>query len=163
MMHVQINPVEPWRRPEWVPWVAHAGGYQYTVSVRIVLGTHAFDGMDTGTAYALLADGYLYIEAGYWWDGSTGALNLSSCRLASSIHDVLCAALTNAFRHRDIGIFEYWRLRRRADELYARVCVAQGMWGIWAGIRYIGLRIGGPVLAFLSYIKYRIGKTIRGD
>lgn len=85
-------------------------------------------------------DNILVLSVDYSWNGSNVVPDVEQCILASAIHDALYAVLHRTPMH----FFKRWKLRRKADKIYVKVCKAQGMWSMRASIRFFGLRLASP-------------------
>ena len=79
----------------------------------------------------------LWVDNGFAWNGSNVVRDKRWCQPASMVHDMLCDAIPES----DYNCWQKWRLRRRSDRLYSRICDMQGASRLRAKIRFLGLRI----------------------
>ena len=90
--------------------------------------------------FALNRRGYLWVKAGYAWDGASGpTIDDESTLRASLVHDVLYQALRLGLLPAD--------LRLRADQLFYRMLREDGMSRMRATYWYWGVRLGGAAHA----------------
>lgn len=140
--------IDPYRHTEVVFAAGYPRDYRTIAPLAIRLHTHAYDGLSSPKGYAV-RDGVLYVDKGVWWDGSTVVLDTRECLLSSLIHDLLCDLIDNAPWSR----WKKWRYRRIADTIYADVNKEQGMSAIRAEVRWLGLRLFGPVYTMINKLK----------
>jgi len=132
------DPREPFPFGDWAQETHDPHGYVYGVDIATDLHTSAFDGLH-GNKYRVSL-GMLRTKAGIWWNGSNVVKDLPSCLWASFVHDQLC----DGINHSHHSAWKKASLRRKADAYYGAMCHCQGMWGIRAVIRFIGLRLAAP-------------------
>jgi hypothetical protein len=83
--------------------------------------------------YVLSNDGAITVRPGFEWDGSTFVRDTQACTRASLFHDVLCLMIKRGELPK--------QQRKRADLLYRRWCIEDGMPRHEANFRYLGLSI----------------------
>jgi hypothetical protein len=143
MRRIRINPLSEF--VEISPLLmGEPGSWHTSVALKANLLTHDFDGMKGEQCQA--NDGLLYLDLGFFWNGSDFVKDTPECTLGSMLHDALCEMIEKA----KLGFWKQLLLRRRADKIYAKVCKTQGMWTWRARWRYIGLRIGGRIWGMLT-------------
>ena len=120
------------------------GKWQVEQYVRLWLHTIRFKGL-RGHFYGFLGES-LMVAPLTRRNGSSVVKDTPACLMASLFHDLACGAIRSMSASR----FTKWCLRRDADLFYRKICIAQGMWGIRADIRFAGLRLGGPVYSLFK-------------
>lgn len=142
MVHIELAGSP---RPDIEATLTAGGPGAWRVARPFVLrvGSRAFSGM-RGVGFEFLLD-ELHLLMGYMWDGSTAVPDTGADRMPSLFHDCACEALLAALLEDRIGVWRYWTLRRKADIIYAVACWYRGMMGVRSLVRYIGLRVLGPL------------------
>jgi len=88
-------------------------------------------------AFRLGMDGVLTARAGYAWDGPSGPMmDTPTAMRASLFHDLLFQMLRR-------GLLDYDTAKPKADELFRRICIADGMshfraWYAYRAVRRFG-------------------------
>ena len=77
-------------------------------------------------------------EGGYMWDGPSGPMRDTPTAMRGSlVHDAFYQLLR-------MGLLDYDPCKRQADELFQRICIADGMGRFRAWYALRGLRFGRP-------------------
>ena len=107
------------------------GDYKYETVGRFVIKTDVPD--VKCNEYLSVVDGWMYIEDGYQWDGSSGpAIDTAKCMIASLVHDAYYQMMREECIDRDA-----WRAY--ADRQYREICLDAGMWETMANWRYAAI------------------------
>jgi len=82
--------------------------------------------------------GVLTLFDGYMWDGPSGPMRDTKTAMRGSlVHDALYQLLR-------MGLLDYDPCKRQADELFQRICIADGMGRFRAWYALRGLKFGHP-------------------
>lgn len=104
------------------------GTYKYETVGRFVVKTDLPDVKCND--YLSVVDGWMQIEDGYRWDGSSGpAIDTAKCMIASLVHDAYYQMMRESCILRNA-----WR--GYADRQYREICLDAGMWEPMAEWRY---------------------------
>lgn len=89
------------------------------------------------TSHVILRqDGFMKIKFGYAWDGASGpAVDTPSNRRASLVHDALYQLIKKGLLSK--------KFRKKADKLYRKICLEDGMNPFRAWLEYRGVRMFG--------------------
>ena len=109
--------------------------------------------------FGLTPHGILFIKAGYFWDGASGAIDTPDFMRGSLVHDVLYQMLRELHffgssnkwtrnRHRE--------LREIADRCLIYICDEDGMWKIRQWWVSRALKLAGGIWAYPD-VEYIIG------
>jgi hypothetical protein len=111
--------------------------YKYELIEPYLYATGIHVSMPIETRYiALRPGGLLKIKEHYAWDGASGpAIETTTNRRASLVHDALYQLMR-------LGLLSYsWR--KKADKIYWRICLEDGMNKRRARLHYWALRLFG--------------------
>ena len=118
--------------------IAYRSGYKYQLDKAYTIGISIKPKKDIDTKFIKLdKTGKLTVVAGYAWDGPSGpVVDRKENMRASLVHDALYQLMRNrkltARRHQD-----------KADRLFMKLCIEDGVTRTLARAYYAGLRIGG--------------------
>lgn len=115
--------------------------YQLGADYTIATGIHPQAILDVPYLH-MDTEGVLTIEGGeeggYCWDGPSGPmLDTPSAMRGSLVHDALYQLIR-------MGLLDYDPAKRQADELFARLCIEDGMGRFRAWYALRALRFGRP-------------------
>ena len=120
------------------PFIEYRSGYSYQLAADYSLQTSIKPKKNVDEKFIKLdVDGNLTIVAGYAWDGPSGpVIDTKENMRAALVHDALyqlmrCRHLT-AKEHKD-----------KADRLFKKICIEDGVPSATASIYYFGLKMGG--------------------
>lgn len=119
------------------------GKWNVTDNLSIYLGTDLFDGMSGNTWD--VSHSRINIRQNTQWNGSTFVPDTNECVIASLVHDLLFPFIYASIEKEGRAPYIY-----HANKIYYRICYAQGMLRFRAKIRYYGLKLFGPVYAYLK-------------
>ncbi len=86
--------------------------------------------------FTIKENGWLHVKEGFAWDGASGpTLDSKSSMRPSLVHDCFCQAA----KDRKIDYKEY---APQYNQLFKKMCIEDGMWGIRANIWLAGVVIG---------------------
>lgn len=88
------------------------------------------------------AVGTLYAHEGYSWDGDTYGIDSPKSRIASIGHDIALQAWNEGVVGCVDG-FDFADFRKRADDVYYRLCSEAGMWFPRARVRFAAIGLFG--------------------
>ena len=120
-------------------FIEYRSGYKYQLAAeyRFECGIKPKTAIDGPKFVKLSIDGTLTIVDGYAWDGPSGPVIDTRQNLrASLVHD----ALYQLMRLRKLTIKDH---KEKADRLFKRICIEDGVSPATAHIYYIGLKLGG--------------------
>lgn len=117
--------------------IHYRGGYNYQLAVFYLVQTTIRPRCVIVTEFISLGkDGVLTIDAGYAWDGASGpVVDHDTNMRASLVHD----ALYQLMRMKKISGKAH---KDRADRLFRKMCIEDGVSRILAGIWYYALKMG---------------------
>ena len=119
-------------------FIEYRSGYKYQLASDYSMKTNIKPVKDIDTRYIKLnKNGNLAIAEGYAWDGPSGpVIDTEENMRASLVHD----ALYQLMRHRKMTVKAY---REKADKLFRKMCIEDGVSKTTARIYYLGLKLGG--------------------
>ena len=119
-------------------FIEYRSGYKYQLASNYSIKSNIKPNKEVDDKFIKLdKNGYLTIVEGYAWDGPSGPVVDTNENLrASLIHD----AFYQLMRHRRITAKEY---KDKADKLFKKICIDDGVPAATAKIYYIGLKMGG--------------------
>lgn len=118
--------------------ILYRGGYKYQLAAQYSVATGIRPVADIDITFIQLdRTGKLTIAAGYAWDGPSGpVVDRRENMRASLVHD----ALYQLMRKRKLSARDH---KEKADKLFKRMCVEDGIPRSTAHIYYLGLKLGG--------------------
>ena len=119
-------------------FIKYRSGYKYQLASDYSIKTKIKPKKEVDEKFLKLdKKGNLTIIEGYAWDGPSGPVidNKENMR-ASLVHD----AFYQLIRHRHLTIKEH---KDKADRLFKKICIEDGVSRATANIFYIGLKLGG--------------------
>jgi len=118
--------------------IQYRSGYKYQLASDYSIKTTIKPGKDVDTKFIKLdLNGNLTIVEGYAWDGPSGpVIDRKENMRASLVHD----AFYQLMRNRCITAKKY---KDKADKLFKKICIKDGVSGRTAQIYYLGLKLGG--------------------
>ncbi len=120
------------------PFITYRSGYKYQLAADYSIKTIIKPKKDvSGRFIKLDTNGNLTVLDGYAWDGPSGPVEDTKENLrASLVHD----ALYQLMRNRHLTAKQY---KRKADKLFRKMSIEDGVPRITAQIYYLGLKLGG--------------------
>ena len=124
------------------PYIRYRSGYKYQLATRYSILINIKPKKDIKTEFIKLdAKGKLTIKRGYAWDGPSGpVVDTKENMRASLVHD----ALYQLMRHEELSTKAY---KDKADKIFKKICIEDGVSKKTAAIYYYGLKIGGKPAA----------------
>lgn len=118
--------------------IAFRSGYKYQLAKAYIIGINIKPRKDIVTKFIELnKTGKLTVVAGYAWDGPSGpVIDTKENMRASLIHD----ALYQLMRHEKLNAKSH---KDKADKLFKKICIEDGVPKLTAHIFYLGLKLGG--------------------
>lgn len=118
--------------------IAYRSGYKYQLAKTYTIGINIKPKKSIITNFIdLTMTGTLTIFDGYAWDGPSGpVIDTKENMRASLIHD----ALYQLMRYRKLTAKAH---KIKADKLFRKICIEDGISRMTAHIYYLGLRLGG--------------------
>ena len=118
--------------------IQYRSGYKYQLASDYLMKTTIKPSEDVDTKFIKLdLNGNLTIVDGYAWDGPSGrVVDTKENMRASLVHD----ALYQLMRNRYITAKKY---KDKADKLFKKICIEDGVPSKTAQIYYLGLKLGG--------------------
>lgn len=122
--------------------IFYRAGYKYQLAERYTAMIGNKPKVHVCTKFITLEKcGYLHIQVGYAWDGASGPVrDVPGVMRASLVHD----ALYQLMRMRKLSARNW---RKKADLLFRRMCIEDGVPRALADVYYLGLRLGGALSA----------------
>ena len=119
-------------------FIEYRGGYKYQLAADYSVKINIKPEKDIDTKFIKLdTKGNLTIIEGYAWDGPSGpVIDTKENMRASLVHD----ALYQLMRRRKITAKAH---KDKADKLFKRMCIKDGVPRTTAQVYYLGLNIGG--------------------
>jgi len=119
-------------------FIEYRNGYKYQLASDYSIKTTIKPKQDVDTQFIKMdTDGSLTVKSGYAWDGPSGpVVDTEDNMRASLIHD----ALYQLMRHRKLTAKEH---KEKADKLFKKICIQDGVPKETAHVYYLGLKIGG--------------------
>ena len=119
-------------------FIEYRDGYKYQLSsdysIKISVKPKA---VIDGEFIKLDKNGNLTVAGGYAWDGPSGPVVDTKDNIrASLVHD----ALYQLMRNKQLSAKEH---KDRADKLFKKICIEDGVPKISAQVYYLGLKLGG--------------------
>ena len=119
-------------------FIEYRDGYKYQLSsdysIKISVKPKA---VIDGEFIKLDKNGNLTVASGYAWDGPSGPVVDTKDNIrASLVHD----ALYQLMRNKQLSAKEH---KDRADKLFKKICIEDGVPKISAQVYYLGLKLGG--------------------
>ncbi|GMQ83853.1 MAG: hypothetical protein BMS9Abin06_0597 [Gammaproteobacteria bacterium] len=120
------------------PFITYRGGYKYQLasdySIKITIKPKK---NVSGRFIKLDTKGNLTVVDGYAWDGPSGPVEDTHENMrASLVHDALYQLMRNKY----LTAKQY---KDKADKLFKKICIEDGVPRITAQIYYLGLKLGG--------------------
>ncbi|MBT6275499.1 MAG: DUF1353 domain-containing protein [Chromatiales bacterium] len=124
------------------PFIEYRTGYKYQLASNYSLKTTIKPASNVDEEFIKLdTAGNLTVESGYAWDGPSGPVEDTPENMrASLVHD----ALYQLMRSRKLTIKEH---KEKADKLFKKICIEDGVPKVTAEIYYLGLKLGGKPTA----------------
>ena len=118
--------------------IAYRSGYKYQLARAYTIGTNIKPRKAIVTKFIELSKtGTLTIVDGYAWDGPSGpVIDTKENMRASLVHD----ALYQLMRNKKLTAKAH---KVKADKLFRKICIEDGVPRTTAYIYYLGLRLGG--------------------
>lgn len=118
--------------------IAYRSGYKYQLATAYPLKINIRPRKDIVTEFIKLKkSGHLTVARGYAWDGPSGpVVDTRQNMRASLIHD----ALYQLMRHKKLSVKTH---KDKADKLFKKMCIEDGVPKVTAHIYYLGLKLGG--------------------
>lgn len=118
--------------------IAYRSGYKYQLAKTYTIGIKIKPKKTIITNFIdLTTTGTLIIFDGYAWDGPSGpVIDTKENMRASLVHD----ALYQLMRHKKLTAKVH---KVKADKLFRKICIEDGVPRTTAYIYYLGLRLGG--------------------
>lgn len=119
-------------------FIKYRDGYKYQLAVEYMINTGIKPKKEVNGKYIKLdLRGYLVIAEGYAWDGPSGpVVDTKENMRASLVHD----ALYQLMRQRHLSARAH---KDKADRLFKKICIQDGVPSATAKIYYLGLKLGG--------------------
>ena len=120
-------------------FIEYRSGYKYQLAddYSIKTGIKPPKNINDKGFIKLDKDGNLTVAKGYAWDGTSGPVEDTKENMrASLIHD----ALYQLMRHSYLEADDY---KRKADKLFKKICIKDGVSKMMANIYYFALKHGG--------------------
>ncbi len=120
------------------PFIEFRSGYKYQLASNYLIKINIKPNKEVDDKFIKLdKSGNLTVVAGYAWDGPSGpVVDTKENMRASLVHD----ALYQLMRHRRLTAKEH---KDKADKLFKKICIEDGVLPATAHIYYIGLKMGG--------------------
>ena len=124
------------------PYIEYRSGYKYQLASDYSIKISIKPKKDIDTKFIKLdTKGNLTIIDGYAWDGPSGpVIDRKENMRASLVHD----ALYQLMRHRKLTAKAH---KDKADKIFKKICIEDGISKKTAAIYYYGLKIGGKPAA----------------
>jgi hypothetical protein len=118
--------------------IFYRSGYKYQLAADYAISSGIKPAGNVDTKFIKLdTQGNLRILEGYAWDGPSGpVVDARDNMRASLVHD----ALYQLMRQRKLTAKAY---KDKADKLFKKICIADGVSRSTAEIYYLGLKLGG--------------------
>lgn len=125
--------------------IYYKAGYKYQLDADYKIKTLIKPTSDIEERFIKLnTKGYLTILTGYAWDGPSGPVPDTKYNMrASLIHDALYQLLRAGYWDKS----EAKGVREKADKLFRKICIKDGVFEPIAHAYYAGLRIGAEFAA----------------
>ena len=119
-------------------FIEYRSGYKYQLASNYSIKTTIKPKEDVDTQFIKLdTDGNLTVKSSYAWDGPSGpVVDTKENMRASLVHD----AFYQLMRHRKLTAKEH---KDKADRLFKKICIKDGVSRDTAQVYYLGLKIGG--------------------
>ncbi len=120
------------------PFIEYRSGYKYQLASDYIININIKPTKEVDGKYIKLdKTGHLVIVEGYAWDGPSGpVIDTKENMRASLVHD----ALYQLMRHRKLTAKQH---KDKADKLFKKLCIEDGVPHATAHIYYLGLKLGG--------------------
>ena len=120
------------------PFIEYRSGYKYQLASDYSIKTNIKPKKEVDEKFIKLdKKGELTVVEGYAWDGPSGpVVDTKENMRASLVHD----ALYQLMRHKHLKAKEH---KDKADKLFKKICIEDGVPPATAKIYYLGLKIGG--------------------
>ena len=121
------------------PFIKYRSGYKYQLAVEYTIkcGIKPKNPIVEPKFVKLSTDGTLTVVEGYAWDGPSGpVIDTRENLRASLVHD----ALYQLMRLRKLTIKDH---KEKADRLFKKICIEDGVSRAVAHAYYVGLKLGG--------------------
>ena len=121
-----------------LPFIEYRSGYKYQLASDYCIKINIKPKKDVDEKFIKLdKDGNLTIVEGYAWDGPSGpVVDTQENMRASLVHD----ALYQLMRHKYLTTKAH---KDKADKLFKKICIEDGVPAVTAHIYYLGLKLGG--------------------
>ncbi|MCH8807455.1 MAG: DUF1353 domain-containing protein [Planctomycetes bacterium] len=118
--------------------ISYRSGYKYQLATAYPIKINIKPKKDIDTEFIKLKKpGDLTVARGYAWDGPSGPVVDTRQNLrASLVHD----ALYQLMRHNELSVKTH---KDKADKLFKKMCIEDGISKVTAQIYYLGLKLGG--------------------
>ena len=122
--------------------ISYRSGYKYQLATAYPLKISIKPRRDIDTEFIVLKkSGRLTVARGYAWDGPSGpVVDTRHNMRASLVHD----ALYQLMRHKELSVKTH---KNKADKLFKKMCIEDGVSPVTAQIYYLGLKLGGKPAA----------------
>ena len=120
------------------PFIEYRSGYKYQLVSEYSIKTNIKPKKEVDEKFIKLdKKGNLTVVEGYAWDGPSGpVVDTKENMRASLVHD----ALYQLMRYKHLKAKEH---KDKADKLFKKICIEDGVPPVTAKIYYLGLKIGG--------------------
>ena len=120
------------------PFIEYRSGYKYQLASDYSIKTNIKPKKEVDEKFIKLdKKSNLTVVEGYAWDGPSGpVVDTKENMRASLVHD----ALYQLMRHKHLKAKE---LKDKADKLFKKICIEDGVPPVTAKIYYLGLKMGG--------------------
>ena len=118
--------------------ILYRSGYKYQLATAYRIKIRIRPKKDVDTEFVKLKkSGDLTVVRGYAWDGPSGpVIDTRQNMRASLVHD----ALYQLMRHKELSARTH---KDKADRLFKKMCIEDGIPRVTAHIYYLGLKLGG--------------------
>ena len=120
------------------PFIEYRSGYKYQLATDYRIKCNIKPKKVVDEKFIKLdKNGNLTVVEGYAWDGPSGpVVDTRENMRASLVHD----ALYQLIRHRHLTVKEH---KDKADRLFKKICIKDGVQPVTARVYYLGLKMGG--------------------
>ena len=118
--------------------IKYRGGYKYQLAADSSVATNIKPKADIATKFITLSKaGKLTVLEGYAWDGPSGPVQDTRLNMRASLfHDALYQLMRKKKLTRKVN-------KDKADKLFRKICVEDGVPKLVAKAYYLGLQLGG--------------------
>jgi len=119
------------------PFIEYRSGYKYQLASDYSIKTNIKPKKEVDKKFFKLdKKGNLTVVEGYAWDGPSGPIDTKENLRASLVHD----AFYQLMRHKHLKVKEH---KDKADKLFKKMCIQDGVPPITAKIYYYALKLSG--------------------